>query len=248
MLYVSFARGFKAGGFNGSDTTGIAANIPFAPEYVNAYEAGFKSEWLDDTLAVQSRCVSQRLFATYRSWSRKATPPVTGSPWCEMPRPLDSQGIEYRGTMGRQLLFPPYRPMSPIWTRITSITRTPRHRRCSSRRGSVRAKSRPARQPNTRRHGAAAVTARFNASLPERLSKFTVALEPVSSRRAITCSSSEDAASDGKAPTCGSMRGSRWRPPDRPLGFRSHRQESHQSADFDFLDHRADIHRQLFRC
>jgi iron complex outermembrane recepter protein len=50
MLYLSAARGFKAGGFNGSDTTGIAANIPFAPEYVNAYELGLKSEWLDDRL------------------------------------------------------------------------------------------------------------------------------------------------------------------------------------------------------
>jgi iron complex outermembrane receptor protein len=50
MLYVSYARGFKAGGFNGSDTTGIASNIPFQPEHVNAYEAGLKSAWLNDTL------------------------------------------------------------------------------------------------------------------------------------------------------------------------------------------------------
>jgi iron complex outermembrane recepter protein len=50
MLYLSYARGFKAGGFNGSDTTGIAANIPYAPEHVNAYELGLKSEWLNDTL------------------------------------------------------------------------------------------------------------------------------------------------------------------------------------------------------
>jgi iron complex outermembrane receptor protein len=50
MFYVSFSQGFKAGGFNGSDTTGIAANMPFAPEHVNAYEAGIKSQWLDNTL------------------------------------------------------------------------------------------------------------------------------------------------------------------------------------------------------
>jgi outer membrane receptor protein involved in Fe transport len=50
MLYASYSRGFKAGGFNGSDTTGVAANIPFAPEHVNAYEVGLKSEWLNDTL------------------------------------------------------------------------------------------------------------------------------------------------------------------------------------------------------
>jgi outer membrane receptor protein involved in Fe transport len=50
MLYASYSRAFKAGGFNGSDTTGVASNIPFAPEYVNAYELGFKSQWLDDHL------------------------------------------------------------------------------------------------------------------------------------------------------------------------------------------------------
>jgi iron complex outermembrane recepter protein len=44
--YFSYARGFKAGGFNGSDTTGNAASVPFQPEYVNAYELGVKSKWL----------------------------------------------------------------------------------------------------------------------------------------------------------------------------------------------------------
>jgi iron complex outermembrane recepter protein len=50
MLYFSYARGFKAGGFNGSDTTGVAANIPYQPEHVNAYEGGLKSQWLNDTV------------------------------------------------------------------------------------------------------------------------------------------------------------------------------------------------------
>jgi iron complex outermembrane recepter protein len=50
MTYLSYAKGFKAGGFNGSDTTGIAANLPFAPEHVNAYELGLKSEWFDRTV------------------------------------------------------------------------------------------------------------------------------------------------------------------------------------------------------
>ena len=50
MAYASYARGFKAGGFNQADTTGVAANVPFAPEKVNAYEVGLKSEWLEHTL------------------------------------------------------------------------------------------------------------------------------------------------------------------------------------------------------
>jgi len=50
MTYLSYAKGFKAGGFNGNDTTGVAANLPFAPEHVDAYEAGLKSKWLDRRL------------------------------------------------------------------------------------------------------------------------------------------------------------------------------------------------------
>jgi outer membrane receptor protein involved in Fe transport len=50
MTYLSYSRGFKAGGFNGADTTGVLSNIPYAPEHVNAYEAGLKSKWLDKTL------------------------------------------------------------------------------------------------------------------------------------------------------------------------------------------------------
>ena len=52
MGYVSYAKGFKSGGFNGADTSGIVKNIPFAPEYVESYEAGVKSEWLDRRLLV----------------------------------------------------------------------------------------------------------------------------------------------------------------------------------------------------
>jgi len=50
MAYFSYARGFKSGGFNGTDTSGVVTNVPFAPEHVNAYEVGFKSEWLDQRL------------------------------------------------------------------------------------------------------------------------------------------------------------------------------------------------------
>ncbi len=50
MAYASYSRGFKAGGFNQADTTGVAANVPFAPEKVNAYELGLKSEWFEHTL------------------------------------------------------------------------------------------------------------------------------------------------------------------------------------------------------
>jgi outer membrane receptor protein involved in Fe transport len=48
MVYASYSRGFKAGGFNAADNnvSGLAATtIPYDPEYVDAYELGIKSEF-----------------------------------------------------------------------------------------------------------------------------------------------------------------------------------------------------------
>jgi outer membrane receptor protein involved in Fe transport len=49
MVYFSFRRGFKAGGFNGQQFGNIP-NVAFGPEHVSAYELGLKSNWLDDTV------------------------------------------------------------------------------------------------------------------------------------------------------------------------------------------------------
>ena len=47
MAYVSYSRGFKAGGFSVAELSADPANYPFKPEHVNAYEIGFKSELFD---------------------------------------------------------------------------------------------------------------------------------------------------------------------------------------------------------
>lgn len=49
MLYASFTRGFKSGGFNGA---GRQPN--YAPEYISAYEAGIKSTLLDGRLQLNA--------------------------------------------------------------------------------------------------------------------------------------------------------------------------------------------------
>lgn len=46
MLYASFSRGYKTGGFN----AGILQFPTYEPEYVDASEIGLKSEWLDSRL------------------------------------------------------------------------------------------------------------------------------------------------------------------------------------------------------
>jgi iron complex outermembrane receptor protein len=49
MVYGYYARGFKSGGFNGRVT--VQSDIgPFNPEFVNAFEIGFRSEWFDRRL------------------------------------------------------------------------------------------------------------------------------------------------------------------------------------------------------
>jgi iron complex outermembrane receptor protein len=45
MAYASYSRGFKSGGYN----VGNCGNT-YDPEFVNAYELGFKSSWLDNTV------------------------------------------------------------------------------------------------------------------------------------------------------------------------------------------------------
>jgi iron complex outermembrane receptor protein len=55
LSYVSYSRGFKAGGFNPLDaaaSTVVPNNGAYDPEYVHAYEAGLKSKWLDDSLLI----------------------------------------------------------------------------------------------------------------------------------------------------------------------------------------------------
>ena len=44
MVYASYAKGFKAGGFNAA-SAGATATLPFLPERVDAYEFGMKNKW-----------------------------------------------------------------------------------------------------------------------------------------------------------------------------------------------------------
>lgn len=51
MLYASYSRGFKSGGFfGGFPADGEQSITPYGEETVDAWEIGFKSQWLDDSL------------------------------------------------------------------------------------------------------------------------------------------------------------------------------------------------------
>ncbi len=47
MLYATYSKGYRSGGFNGRVDSQEAARIPYDPETVDNYELGFKSEWSD---------------------------------------------------------------------------------------------------------------------------------------------------------------------------------------------------------
>ncbi len=49
--YVSYSKGWKAGGFDGSDTVSDPAALTYGPETVQSYELGLKSMWLDHRLS-----------------------------------------------------------------------------------------------------------------------------------------------------------------------------------------------------
>ncbi|WP_100239392.1 TonB-dependent receptor [Sphingobium sp. LB126] len=51
FLFASYSRGFDAGGFN-NRALNLATALPYAPETVNTFEGGFKSDWLDSHLRV----------------------------------------------------------------------------------------------------------------------------------------------------------------------------------------------------
>lgn len=50
MLYATYAKGYRSGGFNGRVDEQLSARVPYDPETVDNFEVGFKSEWSDGRL------------------------------------------------------------------------------------------------------------------------------------------------------------------------------------------------------
>ncbi len=52
LLYASYSRGFKSGGFQGRGTSAASVREPFDPEIADSYEAGLKATLLDGRLQI----------------------------------------------------------------------------------------------------------------------------------------------------------------------------------------------------
>jgi outer membrane receptor protein involved in Fe transport len=103
MVYASYSRGNLVGGFNLAEVTlpfqGGAPNTSLAPatdtsfpsEYVNAYEAGAKTQWFDRTLALNAAVFYQ----AYNSHQLNA---FTGTQFVEFTIPhAVTKGVELEG-------------------------------------------------------------------------------------------------------------------------------------------------------
>jgi iron complex outermembrane receptor protein len=75
MLYASYSRGYRSGGFNGRGQTLVSATTPYDPETVDAYEVGFKSEFLDRRLALNMAA----FYTDYQDMQQSTTITLAGS-------------------------------------------------------------------------------------------------------------------------------------------------------------------------
>jgi iron complex outermembrane recepter protein len=50
LVYASYARGYRSGGFNGRAQTATSVTQPYEPETVDSYEVGAKTQWMDGRL------------------------------------------------------------------------------------------------------------------------------------------------------------------------------------------------------
>ncbi len=96
MGYASYSRGFLAGGFNGADTTGVRSNIPYNPEYVNAYEAGLKSKWLDNSL-LANVALFRSDYSDLQVTAQEVTPGGSVIGVVKNAASARTQGVEFQG-------------------------------------------------------------------------------------------------------------------------------------------------------
>ena len=74
MIYASWSRGYRSGGFSGRGLTLFSSTTPYGPETVDSYEMGVKTAWFDDRLNFNVAA----FYADYKSLQQSATIPLSG--------------------------------------------------------------------------------------------------------------------------------------------------------------------------
>lgn len=102
MAYVSYAKGFKSGGWTTRLTNPLPPGSPaqsFGPETDQSYEAGLKSEWLDHRLLVNGDVFYSR-YSNIQLTYQVSTSPVTQNAGDALIKGLE---LESQARLGRHL-------------------------------------------------------------------------------------------------------------------------------------------------
>jgi len=74
MIYASWSRGYRSGGFSGRGLTEFSSTTPYGPETVDSYEVGFKTSWFDKMLSFNVAA----FYADYQNLQQNNTIPTPG--------------------------------------------------------------------------------------------------------------------------------------------------------------------------
>ncbi|WP_321390523.1 TonB-dependent receptor [Emcibacter sp.] len=74
MVYASWSRGYRSGGFSGRGQTLFSSTTPYEPEIVDSYEIGLKSDFFDRRLIVNLAA----FYSDYKDLQQNTTIPLEG--------------------------------------------------------------------------------------------------------------------------------------------------------------------------
>ena len=74
MVYASWSRGYRAGGFSGRGQTLVSSTTPYDPEIVDSYEIGLKADFMDRRLILNLAA----FYSDYSDLQQNTTIPLEG--------------------------------------------------------------------------------------------------------------------------------------------------------------------------
>ncbi len=95
LAYFAFARGYRAGGFNGRGQTAASASTPYDPETVNSYELGLKTSWFDNRLTANIAGFITKYDDKQEEIVRPAPPPAGQETIVDNAATATIKGIEF---------------------------------------------------------------------------------------------------------------------------------------------------------
>jgi len=93
MTYLLWSRGYRGGGFNGRPATMGAATIPYNPETLDNYEAGFKSEFWDRRIRINASAYWMK----YKDMQQDLDVPAPGTSTGRENRTINAASAELKG-------------------------------------------------------------------------------------------------------------------------------------------------------